>query len=351
MRLTLLPRPAPAPPPDDGSDPTPPTSTWRRLLDVVRPRGLGEFLRHNRGRKAIAILVAFFLWWSINASERDAERQIELPVRIKNLPTTLVETSLEPKPVRVTLRGPRTILDTVDERKARFVVDLATATAGENRVDLSGDMVKGELPRRLKIVRMEPPRLRLKLENLTRRTLPVHPDLAGVPGFGYTVAESHLIPEQIEVSGPASRVNELKEITTEPIDLRGLQAGTVRRDPVPLSWAGEGVRLGTDHVAVTIRIEEVMVSREFQRVEVHAEHVADGLRAHLAPPAVDLTVRGPQRVLHNYKLPENAISVDAHGKPAGSFSLPVKVDLPTGLEVVRREPETIMLQLGAGKGN
>ena len=70
----------------------------------------------------------------------------------------------------------------------------------------------------------------------------------------------------------------------------------------------------------------------------------------MSPATIDLTVRGPQRLLHNYKLGDGVVYVDAADLPAGSHKLAPRVDLPPALEVTRRQPEAVTLQLGARGG-
>jgi len=56
-------------------------------------------------------------------------------------------------------------------------------------------------------------------------------------------------------------------------------------------------------------------------------------------------VRGPQRLLHNYRLPDGVVTVDAAGLPAGSHHVAPHVELSADLEVSRRQPEVLTLQL------
>src|SRR5262249_51782028 len=106
MRLRGLPSTPATPPETPGEAPgTPPA--WRRLGRVPRLRDLRDGLRRNRGLKAISLVLAFFLWYSINVTERDAERTVDLPVTVRKLPQGLIVTNPPAKPVAVTLRGPR----------------------------------------------------------------------------------------------------------------------------------------------------------------------------------------------------------------------------------------------------
>ncbi len=330
---------------DGGRRRWPARPDWLRL---PRPQDLREALRHNPGLKLISIVLASFLWYSINVLERDAERVVELPVSVRKIPAELVLTTPPAKPVAVTLRGPRTILDGVDEHKSRLLVDMSGIGPGETRMDLNGAMVDPELPRRLKVLRMQPVRLKLNVERLARRRLPVRPDLAGAPAFGYTVAESTVTPDFIEVTGPASKVDELKEISTEPIDLHGVATTLERR--ALLEWVADFVTFVPDRVRVAVRLEEVMVSREFKRVTITVRN-GEGLRAKVTPEVLDLTIHGPQRVLANYKIAEGAVTLDTAGLEAGVHRLSVQavlVTLPGELEVVARQPETLRVQIDQG---
>ena len=148
MRLQVLTRRQASAPAEATPEVPGPTPPWRRLWGLPARMTLRDLVRHNRGLKLVSFLLAFFLWFSINLSERDAERVVELPVTIRRLQAGLIVTNLPPKPIKMRLRGPRTILEGVDEHKVRLVPDLSSATPSDVRLDLSGDMVRPDLPRR-----------------------------------------------------------------------------------------------------------------------------------------------------------------------------------------------------------
>jgi YbbR domain-containing protein len=342
MRLRVLRGERPPAGTEQAPSPSGPTPPWRRLLRLPRPRGIVAALRRNPGLKAVSLLLAFLLWFSINVSERDAEGTIELPLRVRSLASGLVVTSQPAKPIAITVRGPRTILDGIDERRERIALDLGDASPGEERVKLSADMIRPELPRRLKIIRIEPASVKFRIERLARRRLPVKAELAGLPPLGYT-AETNVAPGDVDVSGPASKVDELKEIKTEPIELHGAPDPVQRT--VLLSWAGDFVSFTPDHVSVNVTFAPTMMSRKFEHVEVTLRNVPPGMRARLTPPRVDVTVQGPQKLLASYTLADGSVWIDASGLEPGVHRVAPRVDLPDSLEVTRREPEVHTLEL------
>jgi YbbR domain-containing protein len=317
-----------------------PTPPWERIFRLPTPGTLRAIVRKNPGLKLFSIVMAVFLWYSITKTERDAERIVEVPVSLRRIPDGLTVTNPPTKPVTVTLRGPRTILDNVDERKGRLQLALTNIQLGDNRIDLSGSMLNPELPRSLKVVRFDPPSLTLRADRRAMRRLPVRADLAGSPALGFTVAGSTVSPEVVDVTGPARLIDDLKHVSTESVDLRGAEDSFQRN--VLLERIDPGVTFVPDVVQVRVTIEESLAAREFPKVPIT---VPPGV-TQITPAAVDVTVRGPQRLLHNLTLTPEAVQVDVSGLQPGTHMVPVQVAVPDGLKVVSQTPERVRVKIG-----
>lgn len=347
MRLRVLrsqPAPAPAADLDPGNErPARPTPPWRRLARFPSAGDLREGLRRNTGLKLVSLVLAFFLWFAINVSERDAEIDISIPVTTKQLSPDLIVVEKKPvKPVSVTVRGPRTILEGVDGRRMRLVVDLTQVAAGETKkVELNSDLLKPELPRRLKAVRFDPGTVTVRVARLLRRNVPVRVAVEGDPPLGYTVTAAAR-PTEVEVTGPAKKVESMGELKTEPINISALTQSATRE--LPLVWAGDFIRLGQSHVVVTLAVKEIMMSRDFNRVEVEALH-ADGGRVRLKPGQVDLTLVGPMRLLEPLRLEPGTATVDTADLGAGTHEVKVAVNVADPIKVGRIEPETVTVDI------
>jgi YbbR domain-containing protein len=315
---------------------------WRRVRRRSVRTWLRDLVRHNTGLKVVSLLLASFVWYSINELERDAERLVEVQVAIRKVPPDLMVTDLSPATgVTVTLRGPRTILDSVDPEKTRLVVDLSTARRGMTEVDLNRATLAPELPRRLKAVRMSPMRLKARLEPVKKLRLPVTASLAGAPAVGYT-AKATVTPDHVEVMGPSSTLGTLREISTRRIDVDG-QSVPFQRN-ILVEPAGDFVTVVPDRVRVAVSFTENVGSQTFEGVPVA---LRNGRASRIIPPAVTLTVTGPERDLKQLERPDGAVFVDAGGLAPGTHELPVQVDLPAPLEVSKREPERVRVVVPA----
>lgn len=324
----------------DGETPRRPTAPWERLLRVPRPRTLRDAIRRNPGLKLVSLVMAVFLWYSITKTERDAERIIEVPISLRRVPETLTVVNQAVKPVTVTLRGPRTILDNVDERRERVQIGLANLMLGDNRIELTENMLNPDLPRSLKVVRFDPQSVTIQADRRLMRRVPVKPDLAGSPALGYTVAESTVTPEMVEVTGPARLLEELKQVRTESVDLRGVSQSVERS--MLLERIDPSVTFVPDAVRVKVQLEESIAVRDFAKVPIAAPA---GVKQ-VQPATIDLSIRGPQRLLHNLKLDPNAATVDVSGLAPGTHTVPVQVTVPEGLTVVTRNPEKVRVRIG-----
>jgi YbbR domain-containing protein len=324
----------------EGDSASRPTAPWERLLRAPRPQNMRAIIQRNPGLKLVSLILAIFLWYSITKTERDAERMIDVPVSLRRIPDGLTVVNPPTKAVTVTLRGPRTMLDNVDDRRGRVQVPLNTIEMGENRIDLNGGMLAPELPRSLKVVRFDPPSLTLRADRRLMRRLPVKPDLAGSPPLGYTVVESTVEPEMVEVTGPARLVDELKQIRTEPIDLRLFQEPRGRN--VLLERIDPTITFIPDVVRVRVVLEEVIATRDFPKVQVTAP---EGV-TQIHPATIDVQVRGPQRLLHNFKFEPGMVSVDVSGLTKGTHTVPVQVTMPEGLLVESRNPDKVRVKVG-----
>ncbi len=326
----------------DADVPKRPTAPWERIFRFPRPADLRAAVQRNPGLKLLSLVMAAFLWYSITKTERDAERNIEVPVSLRKIPDGLTVMNPPTKGITVTLRGPRTILDNVDERKGRLQIPLTSLQLGDNRIDLNGAMLNPELPRSLKVVRFDPPSVTIRADRRTMRRLPVKADLAGSPALGYTVAESEVTPDVVEVTGPARLLQDVKQVRTEPIDLRGAEDFIERN--VLLERIDPAVTYVPDVVRVRVTIEEVVAAREFPKVPVAAPAGVT-----VTPPTIDVTVRGAQRLLHNLTLAPDAVSVDLGGLPPGTHTVPIRIAVPDGLTATG-VPDRVKVRIGGGGG-
>lgn len=171
------------------------------------------------GIRLLALGIALGIWF--NASVKDrlvfSERVVEAGVRY-NRPKGFV--IMEPvQSVNVRLSGSRRSIRQLNPSQVDVEVELSQRQEGTVTVNLGPENVLA--PEGLSVVSIEPSMLRLELERELTQRVRVIPRFSGEPAAGATVRFFEATPDGVVVTGPASLLVRLEEVSTEPISLDG----------------------------------------------------------------------------------------------------------------------------------
>lgn len=296
------------------------------------------------GLRVISLLVAVGLWLFVNAGQRDAEVSLQIPVAYRDLPAKLMIVNAHPEFVNLVVSGPSTLLSLLDPDRLTLRLDLAGVTPGEADFNIGPD--RFSIPHQTRIERISPAQIRLDIDQLASRELPVHLSVSGRAARGYTISTVEVKPTTVTVIGPGRDVSRMQKLETAPFDVNGASADVSRQ--VSLINPSGLLRLSTGQVAATVRLQEAVADRRFRELEIRVRDAAKeyGIEPHRA----EVTVRGPMNKLSTLNL-DGAVYVDALGAGPGLNELPVKVDLPEGIALVRQTPLKVKLRLFAKAAN
>jgi YbbR domain-containing protein len=313
-----------------------PARDWQRYTAPLRRNALG---------KLAALAVAFVLWLFVNAGKRETEI-LQFPIEFRNTPEHSVLVTREPvDTVAVKVNGPGALLASLDGRRAPISIDLATVDVGpEMRLKIRDDMIR--VPRGVRILDIEPARISVHLEEIRHATVPVRLTRTGEPADGYKIDTVRLVPSSVVVTGPASTVESLQIVETEPLDLTGVTAALQR--PVALARGEHLLSVTPERVMAQIAVEPIRITRELKRVPIDVRNADHPFQ--LRPPHVNLTVRGPARGVQSLELGPGSVYVDAAQLGVGEHLVEPAVVLPTGIELVKREPASVSLEILGKKG-
>jgi len=184
-------------------------------------RYLRGLVLDNLTLKVISFLLAFLLWVQIAGQQR-VQRSVAVPVEFINMPVGLEITNDYPREVNVVISRPSSVR--MDERQLAAVIDLSSAEPGSSVVPITERNIRN-VPSGVQIEGIEQRRIRLEFERIRRKTVRVQPEVVGQPAEGYQVREVRVIPSEVLVSGPESRLERITTAATEPIDVSGRSQG------------------------------------------------------------------------------------------------------------------------------
>ena len=168
----------------------------------------------------LSVLAAFLLWYVLSAqrtreiSVRGARAQLTLV----NIPSNLVLVSGVPDTVSVQLRGP--LSRALDPRAPlEVLLDLSNARPGTNSYPINASDIP--LPPEVEVVSVEPAAISLELERRQTLSVALRPVVEGTPATGFVVASVRVMPEQVAIQGPESRLDGVDFVETTPISVEG----------------------------------------------------------------------------------------------------------------------------------
>ena len=171
------------------------------------------------GLKLFSVALAVGLWLAVSG-EPIAERGMRIPVAFENLPESMEILGDPPGSVEVRLRGPSGTLRRLDAGDMAAIIDLESEHAGTRMFDMASDRVRAPLG--VDVTQVIPSTISLTLDVAASRVVPIVPEVRGAPAPGFVVGAVEVEPASVEVEGPESRLHDLAEAMTEPIDVTGM---------------------------------------------------------------------------------------------------------------------------------
>jgi YbbR domain-containing protein len=211
---------------------------------------LSRVLFRNLRTKLLALAIACAAWYLLTGERREriSERSYRIPLSIVNIPKNTVIVSPLPDAVDVRVRGAFTPLRQLDPAKLEAVIDLLDTTPGEKRYLLDNEDIN--VPRDVEVIAVSPTEIRLVLDAVADKPLPIVADIVGTPAPGSRIEEIFVEPRLARVSGPAKTLERMAQIRTEPVSVEGRDASFQVSATLAPQAAGVRVREGQ---IVTVR--------------------------------------------------------------------------------------------------
>ncbi|MBI5886706.1 MAG: YbbR-like domain-containing protein [Deltaproteobacteria bacterium] len=207
-------------------------------------------LLKNLRLKLISIAFAFALWFFV-AGQSPTELGIMVPLGYKGMPKDMVMTSAPFGEVEVRVTGPRFLLNNIEQGKVMVELDLGAAREGLSVVRILPKDIN--VPMGVKVARVVPSSVEVRLERLADVELPVRVRLSGRPAAGYRVSGVDVRPKKVMARAFARYASDKDAIFTRPVDVNGL-ANSVDRSVGLDAPENEFVNVSDYNVRVRVTI-------------------------------------------------------------------------------------------------
>jgi YbbR domain-containing protein len=220
-------------------------------------RLLRRIFKKNWGLKLFSVLLAIALWLALIPTEKVVvEKAMALPLEMSNIPPNMELVEKPISSVDVTLRGPSRIISQVTTSNLSVILNLAGASVYQQEYPLYPSMI--DLPNGAEVVRIYPNRVHLRLEETKSVMMGVEADfIKDSLRPGYRLVSDEVVPSQVLVRGPQSKVNPHDKVRTVPIDLAPYTQPT--EFEADLILPRPELRLAANHPWVRVKLDIVPV--------------------------------------------------------------------------------------------
>ena len=215
-----------------------------------------KLITENWTLKLISLVFALMLWFFI-MGERRLEVNYRVPLELQNLPGGLMVANDIPSMVDVRISGPRTLLMKVSPNDISITVDLTGLRPGLTSLRRLEERLN--LPSGLRITRLSPSFIDVRLERIQQKTVPVTISLTGEPMSGFQVGSVRAVPDQVVIEGSEAELKNISNVTTDEIDLDNVNSSFSLI--VPLQHRGSHSWLKDERTTeIQVEVEAVDVS-------------------------------------------------------------------------------------------
>jgi len=183
---------------------------------------LKSLILENLGIKIASLIFAIILWFFVMSRGR-TEVSFEAPLEFRNIPQNLELIGEPNKSVDIWVQGQESSLRRLKGNEIKAVIDLSGAKEGESNYYIGPDEIR--VPFNLKVVRVSPSSLKIRLDRVITKTVEVRPAIVGKPAPGFRLQKVEVHPAYIRVEGARKEVESLRFLRTEPIDITGIYEG------------------------------------------------------------------------------------------------------------------------------
>jgi YbbR domain-containing protein len=289
-------------------------------------------------------IIAFFAWQSIHRNIGHETTVSDIYIEtIDPAEWAVLNQSLQR--VNITFQGSQEEIRFLDQEDLRVIVPLPDP-GGEKELTIRFEESHVLNPAGTRVVRFNPPEMRVKFEPRMRRTVPIKAAFSGSLREGLEIERARCNPAGIEISGAKSRVEKITTLSTDMITLDQQPASFMEQVAVaaPLHMH---LDLEPTWVEVSVDLAERVSERRFINVPLNVLNTPREERFfNIAPERIHLIVSGAQKRIERLQMDAITAYVRCNElETTTSYDLPVQVDLPEGIKLIKTEPSVVRVDI------
>ncbi|MCI5696923.1 MAG: CdaR family protein [Treponema sp.] len=300
-------------------------------------------ITNNWVPKCICLIVAVALYL-FGKTARLEKKTFSIPLIVKE-DGNLMSAEALPSHISVIIRSEPDNISALNSGDIQAVLDLSYYTKeGQYDVPISASLASGVNLAAPVELTVNPEKIHVKLEERTRKAVPVEVPVYGNPLHGYELKDIKISPQHVIISGPKSLVANINQVSTFEVNLS--EKNEDFREIRKVRSINRHIELvSSDNVEVNVSFTTSLVTKTFNNVQVYLVHLAPHLEA-VTIPESSFTVSGAQLVLEKFYPSEYTMQADCSMITGpGEYELPVVIAVQDAFKIENSDLTTVKVKI------
>jgi YbbR domain-containing protein len=198
-----------------------------------------------------SFLLAIILWLTLIPEEKMySEKTLVVPLELINIPANMEPTERVQPSINVTLTASNRLIPQIAAANVHAVIDLRNASIQQKDYPINLSMIS--IPAGAEIKEIYPSQVKINLEDTKEVQLKIEANIIGKLADGYELKKIELVPSEVQIRGPKSKVPDRAVVRTTPIDIASLTQSTELE--VDLILPNPDVRFSGKNSKVLVRL-------------------------------------------------------------------------------------------------
>ena len=274
-------------------------------------------------------------------SADEHEIDILVPIVAGNLPEGLTLVGPPLKEIEIRVQGALSALELISLHAPSYHLDLSSVTVGVESIPVNPDII--EMPEGIKITRVHPAYLTVKVDRRLKKQVPVKISTSGKPSDGFFIDDLLAKPSTVTLCGPETVLGSVDAILTKPIDISGRSEFFKKEVALELTSALE-VCDSSGIILAEIYIAEKDLIRQFTNILVEGHNTP--YEFNVSPPTIKIEIKGPQTIVENlHPQTDIRVRVELKDLTPGVYVRRAMITLPVKTTLIDVEPKLFTVKI------
>ncbi len=175
------------------------------------------FLR-NWGLKLFSFITALLLWLTLIPEGKIYTRKtVTVPLELYNIPPNVELVDKVQPSLRLIIRAPNRLASQISAANVHAVLDLSKASIDQKQYPINRNMIS--IPQDAEIEEIYPMQVDIELEQAKEIVMPIEANIIGELQEGLVLKLVEVIPAEVLIRGPKSKVQDTAKVRTTPVDI------------------------------------------------------------------------------------------------------------------------------------